>query len=246
MTVLLAARDGVAAEVLSAKAGPADAPGVYSMHAVAVVDASPLAMRHVIARMCDYKDQLPYIAYCRIFKSEGRTAWSYGVVDAPVFDARDYVIASTIDEDLRPDGTGVYRSRWELSPDVGPRPREGALRLQVNQGRWELRGIDGGKRTEMRYFIRTAPGGVIPGWVAGYVARTTLPDYVRTLERLAQDEERKGKVMVPGANPWDGVNVAALDDPLPPLNQKKAATAGLFPPAPPPPPLPSPVPGDPR
>lgn len=197
--------------------------GVYVMDAVINLNARPAALRYVISRLCEYRSMVDYLAYCRVFKADGNKSWSYAVVDPPVLNPRDYVIVSEIEQELNPDGTGTYRSTWKLAPDQGPAPRPGVLRLRYNEGSWTLttKGMNDGKRTQLRYQVRLSPGGVIPGWVAGYVAKRTLPSNMRLLEQTAQEEDQRGHVImpVPGA-PWANVPIKPLDNPLPPISNR--------------------------
>jgi len=181
-----------------------------------VINARPQALRYVISNLCRYREEMSHLAYCRVFKVKDNRAWSYALVDAPVIDPRDYVIVSEITQDLAPDGTGTYESRWKLDTTEGPAPRDGIIRLLSNEGVWILRALDGGKKTQVVYRIKCAPGGNIPSRAAGYVQRVTLPDYVNMLERLANMEDRRrGVPPLKADEPWAGVDVLPLDLVLP-------------------------------
>jgi len=218
VAALAAATDARGADMISVSAGATRDANVYFMDAVVEFDAPPVAMRSVLFKMCDFKDVLHHVAYCRTFAVEGSTAWSYMVLDVPVFEPRDYTLASTIDEDLQPDGSGTFRSHWVADNSRGPAEREGVTRLNVNQGSWTMKAIDGGKRTWLHYTVRVHPGGNIPGWVAGYVSRKTLPDYMRMLERLGQREARDNPR--PLGEPTVGAPARPLDTPLPPVERR--------------------------
>lgn len=211
-----------AAEVVTSKAGPATEPGVYEMEARAIINARPAALRYIISNLCRWRDEMSHLAYCRVFKVKENKAWSYALIDAPVIDRRDYVIVSEVRQDLAPDGTGTYESHWVLDPREGPGPRDGIIRIGFNEGTWILKSLDGGKRTEVTYRIKCAPGGNIPSRAAGYVQRVTLPDYVNMLERLANAEDRKQAVPpVKQDEPWLGVDVLPLDNPLPAHGERR-------------------------
>jgi hypothetical protein len=220
-----------AMEVLSAEAGSDKEPGVYWLDASVLLDARPAALRHVINRLCDYRDDLPHVAYCRVFKVKADKSWSYAVVDPPILHPRDYVIVSTIADELQTDGSGTFKSLWKLTPHEGPAPRQGFIRLSHNEGSWILLPRDDGKRTELRYHIRCSPGGIIPAWAAGYVAKKTLPDSMQTLERIAQREEKQNAVKMPVAGqPWAGTRARALDNPLPPPGSEESPSLWFPPP----------------
>lgn len=213
-----------AMDVLEVRAGlvPGES-GAYQLDARVLLEARPMAVRHVLTQMCTFKDRMDNLAYCRIFKVEGTRAWSYNVVELPVLDPRDYLLMSTVEEELSPDGSGTYRTRWESAkPPGAPGPRKGFVRITRNEGAWTLTPVQDGQRTLVRYQIRRlTPGGIVPAWAASYVARRTLPDHMRLLETLALEEEARGRVEapVPGA-PFAGAPVAPLDNPLPPVPRR--------------------------
>jgi hypothetical protein len=214
-------RVAAGAEVRSVQTRVDAEPGVYEMDAVIVLDTTVHALRHVVSRMCDYRREMPFMAYCRVFKKSGHTSWSYVVISPPVFQARDYVIASTVLEDLREDGSGPYRTAWQRVTDQGPPPRDGVVRLKANEGSWSMVPVDGGKRTEVRYRVKTSPGGIIPAWAAAYVQKTTLPQYARTIERIAQRESVKAPLRPTPGDPWQDLPVEPLDPWLFPASRPK-------------------------
>jgi hypothetical protein len=216
----------VAAQILQADVGAGAERGIYVLDAKVLVDARPVALRHIITHLCDHREQMENLSYCRVFEAAGRNSWSYAVVDLPVLNPRDYVIKSTVTQELAADGTGVYKSCWEVAPDKGPPPRKGFVRLAVNQGCWVLSPAENGKKTFLTYQVRLNPGGVVPGWAAGYVARRTLPEYMNLLERLSRAQEAAGVPPPDPEQPWSGLVIRPLDNPLPPAR-------GPLPPLPP-------------
>jgi hypothetical protein len=212
---LLGAAPALAMEVIRVEAGPSTEKGLYSLDADVLLDVRPMALRHVLLNLCEHRDQMENLSYCRVFKADGARSWSYAMVELPVLDPRDYVITSLVDRELKPDGTGTYRSCWDLSPGVGPAPRKGIVRLAVNQGCWTMTSAAKGQKTLVHYAVKLAPGGAIPGWAAGYVARRTLPDYMRLLERLSREADAKGIPPPDPLNPWKGVFIAPLEANLP-------------------------------
>ena len=204
-----------AMEVLRSEAGPATEKGLYALDAEVLLDTRPAALRHVLVNLCDHRKRMDHLSYCKVFKAEGVRSWSYAMVELPVLDPRDYVIASTVEKELHADGTGIYRSCWDLTPGEGPAPRKGILRLQVNHGCWTLAPAADGKRTLVHYEVTLAPGGVIPAWAAGYVARRTLPDYMRLMEKLSREADARGVPSHDPSQPWAGTNVAPLEKVLP-------------------------------
>lgn len=215
LTAPLTAR---AADVLGVETR-AEAAGVYSMTAHVILNARPIAVRSVLMRQCGmYRTRVPHLQFCREFKVEGPRLWLYALLDVPVLNKRDYTVVSTVDEDLRPDGTGTYRTHWNLANAEGPPPRGNSLRLKVNEGGWVITpyGKDGAQ-SEAYYRIRCAPGGFIPSQAAAFVVKRILPGDMRALEKIALEEQKNQSMLVPvPGRPFDGIAVQALGESLMP------------------------------
>jgi len=210
----------VAMEMVSVKAAAADgAPGVYEIDAVVLLDAPAAGMRHAISRLCDHRERFRYLIHCQVFKLSGNTAWSYSQVDGTFVRPRDYIIATQLVEDLKPDGSGTFHTRWWLDNAAGPPPRQGIIRVAVNSGSWMMDAVENGKRTRLHYRMRVAPGGRVPAWAAAIVLEKTVPDYFRALEQLGQ--ARGGLRGAPLPDLWDGINVTPMETTtLPPPEPK--------------------------
>ncbi|MBI5495580.1 MAG: hypothetical protein HY904_11200 [Deltaproteobacteria bacterium] len=190
---------------------PATVPGTYTVRVDAVLDAPPAAVRHALLHFCEYKETTAYMRQCVVFNVQGNEAWSYVLLDPPVLDPRDYINRRTIVQDLQPDGTGVMHLRYRQDHAAGPPPRDGVVRVQVNEGRWELAPRDHGTRTAIVYTLTLNPGGVVPLWMARLVARRAAPESVRRVEAKARDLARSGGVELPNPGaPWATVRVRPI------------------------------------
>lgn len=190
---------------------PTDKPNSYSVTLAGVVDASPAVVRHVILRPCEYREKYKYVDECVIWKTEGNTAWAYTLLDLPVLDPRDYVAVRTVEQDLNPDGSGVMKMTFVEDHTVGPQRRKGIIRVEVNQGSYELTPVDGGKRTRITYALTLSPGGVVPLWIAKIAAKRAGPETLERIERIAQDAQKQKAFEMPVAGqPWAGVKTAPL------------------------------------
>ncbi|MEW5854863.1 MAG: START domain-containing protein [Myxococcota bacterium] len=202
LTLALAPQGARAVQIFTVESGSASPDG-YRLKVEMVMDAPPAAIRDVLLNICDYREQIPYLEICEVVRVEGKTAWSYSYVDAPVLAPRDYTIARTVETDLAPDGTGTLRITWHEDAQHGPPPREGVVRLRLNSGSWTIRPHDDGKRSRVSYQLRMTPGGNIPAWVARHVQQRTMPTSMALIEESAQRKARSGKVLVPGdEHPW--------------------------------------------
>jgi hypothetical protein len=127
--------------------------------------APPSAVHAVITDYRDFPEFVPDVVQCREIDSASGVRWIYQRLHfpGPVAD-RHYVIRVT-EHAGEPQGSR-YRIEWRL--ENGPLPVEGispALVPKHLSGFWELRGRDGGSRTEAVYAIHSDPGGMTPAWL---------------------------------------------------------------------------------
>ncbi len=188
---------------------PAPKKDTYALTVVAVVDAPALAVRHTLLHICDFKDSYAYMKECVVFNVQDNQAWSYARVTPPVLDPRDYISRRTVVEDLKPDGTGALRIVYAHDHRAGPPPREGIIRVEVNEGHWELTPV--GNKTKITYALTLNPGGVVPIWMARLAARRAAPAQLESIEKIARAQQAAGKVDVPvPGTPWADVKAKPL------------------------------------
>jgi len=186
-------------------------PNSYSVTVQGVVAARPAVVRHVVLRPCEFKKHYVYVDDCVIWKVEGPTAWAYTLLDLPVLDPRDYVALRTVEQDLNPDGTGWFRLKFVENHTVGPKPRKGVVRVEVNEGAYELAPVGDGKKTLVTYRLTVSPGGAVPVWMGKLAARRAGPETLERIEKICADVEKQNAVQMPVAgNPWAGVKQEPL------------------------------------
>lgn len=158
---------------------------VREVQTVAVVDAPPAVVRRVVTDWARYPEVMPYTVEGRVVATEegGRVVHLYTLVDPPLVARRDYTMR-LVDEGA--DASGALRISWTPS-DRGPPPRQGVVRVTVNEGRWLLEPIDGGARTRATYRLHTDPGGTVPGFAANLANREALPGVLQAVRRAAGD-----------------------------------------------------------
>jgi hypothetical protein len=83
-------------------------------------------------------------------------------------------------------GRAVHRIEWTLAA-AGDAfvPAEGGEPLRVNVGLWELRALDGGRRTHVLYYVHTDPGGYLPTWVVGLANNVAVPRVIEAVQQRA-------------------------------------------------------------
>ena len=168
---------------------------VREVKAVARIEAPPGRVLAVLADIEAYPETMPYTELARTVKSEGNSTWMYTVINAPLVSRRDYCIKVTFAR--LPNGT--LRYSWEPANELAPAESPG-VRVEINQGHWLLRPVDGGNATQAEYYIYTDPGGEIPVFVANRANNTAVPDVVKHV-RAAAASPRYANAMHPIAAP---------------------------------------------
>lgn len=161
---------------------------VKEVKAAGVIDAPPAAVYAVLKDLEHYKDIMPYTVESRVLGAEpdGKTAYFYTVVDAPVVSKRDYSLKISVDR-LPKDNDGVYRVSWVAANDYpkAPAPREGFVRLSTVNGSWDLKPFSDGK-TFAVYFVNTDPGGSIPTFLIDRGNTEAVPKVFEALRKWAK------------------------------------------------------------
>ena len=141
----------------------------------------------------DYARRAPYMAEFREISHPTPTTWvHYTRLKLPIVDDRDYFIEITLESDLAPDGSGVYRSSWK--PWGLDRPqRKGVVRMVHNEGYWLVKPTPDGQHAEVEYDLALDPGGLIPVWVADAGNKRILPDVMRGIEAEALRRRKPSK-----------------------------------------------------
>ncbi len=160
---------------------------IAELKSVGIVPASPEVVFRVVFDFARYRETMPYTEESTIVGTEdgGKVVHFYSLVNAPVVSKRDYTIRVT-DESQWKNGTGYFKTRWTVS-NKGPAPKEGVLRVNVNEGSWLIEPVENGTKTRATYYLYTDPGGSIPAWLANKANSSTIPDIFEALGKHALD-----------------------------------------------------------
>jgi hypothetical protein len=129
---------------------------------------------------------MPYVKESRtIGKPEADgSVFVYTKLDFPVVASRDYIVKVTVEEGVKPDGTGAFRQRWVAVPDKTPE-RKGVVRLKLNEGTWHIT-PRGESKCYAIYKFTTDPGGWIPNFAIDMGNKTGVTDTFKAVEKEAK------------------------------------------------------------
>jgi hypothetical protein len=137
-----------------------------------------------------YKETMPYTEESKVISTEmenGKTKvwYFYSLINAPLASRRDYTIR-VVDESDWKGGKGYMKTHWSAW-EKGPEPKDGVVRVKVNDGSWVLEPIWDGLRTRATYLLFTDPGGSLPTWIANKANSSAIPDIFEALRKYAKE-----------------------------------------------------------
>ncbi len=142
-----------------------------------------------------YPRFMPYVKESRFLRGHDGDDLQlvYTRVAPPFMEERDYVVQVTVDERVAPDGSGSFRNHWVSQPNAYPK-REGAVRLQRNEGTWHITPLPGG-RSHVSYRFVLDPGGWIPSFALEIGNKRAVEGTFGAVEReaKARGERRKSQ-----------------------------------------------------
>ncbi|HCF61637.1 MAG TPA: hypothetical protein DFS52_27025 [Myxococcales bacterium] len=166
---------------------------VKEIKAVGEIAAPPPVVLRVLADYERYKEIMPYTDVSTVVATEkdGKVVHFYTVVNAPLVSKRDYTLHIEEVSDWR-EGKGYLKTQWRPS-EKGPGPKDGYVRVEINEGSWTLEPLDGGARTRATYLLYTNPGGSLPTWVINKANRSAIPDIFEALRKYSKEPKYADK-----------------------------------------------------
>lgn len=167
---------------------------VVTVQARGVMAAPPWAVRQVVLAPAKYEGVLRGIVEEKVLSYERcepgaqslpgcKVQLVYNRLDLPVVSQRDYTIRVELEQDELLSG-GEFRESWSVAADQGPAPRDGVVRIRINNGGWVLK--PDGSGTDFTYTVGTDPGGIIPSWAANMANNRELPRMIAAVENAAK------------------------------------------------------------
>jgi hypothetical protein len=144
---------------------------IKELRAVGSIDAPNWVVKNVIDGVEDYPSFMPYTTTTKIIERGLHQVISYLRLDPPLVGARDVTVSVSSQAARHEDGTVSYQFRWEPVNSRGPTPTPGVIRINLDQGSWNLDPADGGKKTIATYTILTDGGGGLPAFVINFANR---------------------------------------------------------------------------
>jgi hypothetical protein len=125
------------------------------------VDAPPAKVRQALLAYEAQPGVIERVSVSRILSRDDHRILVYQRLDLPAIDDRDYTLWVTWGE-----SDGVQWIRYWRAKNLGPAEQDDAVRVPHHQGSWQLKPINGGRATLVRYQVSIDMGGVVPRWMA--------------------------------------------------------------------------------
>ena len=171
---------------------------IRELRAVGTIDAPPWVVKNVIDDGDHYAEFMPNVLEAHVLARDPvhHTSVAYAKLSAPLISPRDYVLLVHDESHAAPDGSIVYKSRWEPSTN-GPAEKPGVVRIKVNEGSWLLEPIDNGRKTRTTYQLYSDGGG-LPAFILNQVTKRRISDeYAAVEKRSALPQYHKTKPAYP-------------------------------------------------
>jgi ribosome-associated toxin RatA of RatAB toxin-antitoxin module len=165
-----------------------DRPGsdIKEVKAVGLLDCIPWVCKNVVDRVDKYPDFMPYTETVKILKETDSHLISYQYLNMPFISDRDYTIKIKDRTYRRGDGTVIYKKSWSPANQLGPKKKDGVVRLITNEGYWQFEPVDGGQRSRATYYLYTDPGGALPAFLINKANTSAIPDLFKAIERASK------------------------------------------------------------
>lgn len=180
----------VATGAVTVKTRPRKDSEVFEIWAEADFAAPVRDIQDALTTMDRFPKFLPYVRSAKeVSREEDGSVFNYTELGLPVISDRDYVVHVWLDESVKPDGTGVYRTHWEAAPDKLPE-RSSIVRVKVNEGSWEVTAKDEAN-SHVVYRFAADPGGMLPTWAKNLGNRRGVSDTLQAIEKEAQRRQKE-------------------------------------------------------
>jgi ribosome-associated toxin RatA of RatAB toxin-antitoxin module len=130
--------------------------------AKSVIAEPPAKVWKVVSECANYKDRMPRIAASKLVKQEGNVHTCEVTISMPFPFSNLTARTEAVHEES---AEGMSR-RWKLVRGD----------YKFNQGSWEVKPIDGGKKSLVTYTVHAEPNTSLPAWIREAAQKKALPE----------------------------------------------------------------------
>lgn len=153
------ADDAAPVEVKTVEVKGSDTPKVV---AKAVLAVSPEKLWKVISDCSQYKDRMPRVAASKLLKQEGNKFTCQVTISMPF----PFSNLTAVTESVHEESAAGMSRRWKLVRGD----------YKVNEGSWEIKPVDGGKKSQVVYTVHAEPNTAVPQWIREAAQKKAIPE----------------------------------------------------------------------
>jgi len=147
---------------------------------------APLAdVREVVTDYPAQQGKVDRVSESRVLKSGAGWLVVYQRLNLPVISDRDFTLMVRWGHEAAYQWVTFDAASW-----LGPPPRDGIVRVSEHSGSWQLKPVDGGRATFVRFQSRIDFAGSVPRWMVRGGAAKELPNLFANLCRLTDVRHR--------------------------------------------------------
>ena len=172
MTTLVAS-EAVAVDpgAVDVRATPVARSDMPKITAKAVLSGPPEKVWAVISDCSKYKGRMPRIAAAKLLKKEGNKHTCEVTIEVPFPFSNLTAVTEAVHEES---AEGMSR-RWKLVRGD----------YKKNEGFWEIKPLDGGKKSQVTYSLHVEPNTSLPSSILEAAQKKAIPDLFVRLEKEA-------------------------------------------------------------
>jgi len=155
-----------------------------------VLAVPPARVYAVLSDLEHYAEFMPYVSAAQVLRTEGERRWLFKQLSFPLVSERHTVVVVTGTASAGPGGQ--YQVQWRRAPPGGITRRGDGIEIPVNEGHWHLEPRCRGTHTDVTYYVRTDPGGVLPAFVVNLANRRAVPAVIEALAARAAVSGARG------------------------------------------------------
>lgn len=172
MTTLVAS-EAVAVDpgAVDVRTSPVSGSNMPKITAKAVLSQPPEKVWAIISDCSKYKGRMPRVAAAKLLKKEGNKHTCEVTVEVPFPFSNLTAVTEAVHEES---ADGMSR-RWKLVRGD----------YKKNEGSWEIKPLEGGKKSQVTYSLHVEPNTALPASILEAAQKKAIPDLFVRLEKEA-------------------------------------------------------------
>jgi hypothetical protein len=150
-----------------------------------VIAAPPAEVREVVTDYRAQEGKVDRVSESRVLRQGPGWLAVYQRLNLPIISDRDYTLMVRWGREPAYQWVTFDAASW-----MGPPPRDGIVRVSEHSGSWQLKPVEGGRATFVRFQSRIDFAGSVPRWMVRGGAAKELPNLFANLCRLTDARHR--------------------------------------------------------